>query len=87
MLKRQLKLAIGILSTLVVSLALSACGQVAPAAQPTSAGGERTPILAFSELAVGPNRLAIGVLEGGTPMNDPNLHLVASEPVNPLATP
>lgn len=75
MLKRQLKLAIGILSTLVVSLALNACGQIAPAAQPTSAGGDRTPILAFSELAVGPNRLAIGVLEGGTPVNDPNLAL------------
>lgn len=64
--------ALGVLGALVI--ALSGCGQAVPAAQPTPAAtGERTPVLAFSELAVGPNRLALGVLEAGTPINDPAL--------------
>jgi hypothetical protein len=54
---------------------LAACGQQ-PAAQPTSgAGGEMVPVLAVSELTLGPNRLALGVLQDGTPVNDPNLKL------------
>lgn len=76
MLQRPYTHVLGLLSTVLLGLALSGCGQIAPAAQPTSAPtGERTPVLAFSELAVGPNRLALGVLEGGTPMNDPELAL------------
>lgn len=76
MLKRQLYHTLGRLFIVVTLLVLSACGSVAPAAQPTSgATSERTPILAFSELAVGPNRLALGVLEAGTPVNDPELAL------------
>ena len=64
--------ALGVLGALV--LVLSGCGQAVPATQPTPAStGERTPVLAFSELAVGPNRLALGVLEAGTPINDPAL--------------
>lgn len=34
-----------------------------------------TPVLAVSELTLGPNRLALGVLQDGTPLNDPNLRL------------
>jgi hypothetical protein len=55
-------------------ITLSGCGQAAPSAAPPAAtAGERTPVVAFSELAVGPNRLALGVLEAGTPINDPAL--------------
>jgi len=65
-----------LLVTLLIGLTLAACGQATPAAQPSPAGaGERTPVLAFSELAVGPNRLALGILEAGTPVNDPELTL------------
>lgn len=61
---------------LIIVIALSACGQATPAAQPTSASPvERVPILAFSELSVGLNRLPIGVVEVGTPINDPELTL------------
>mgnify|MGYP002078364080 CR=1 FL=1 len=62
---------------ILVVLLLAACGQAAPAAQPTGdasgASSPLTPVLAVSELAVGPNRLALGVLQNGTPLNDPNL--------------
>lgn len=76
MFQRPFRVALGLLGTLALGLLLGACGQIAPAAQPTSAPtGERTPVLAFSELAVGPNRLALGVLEAGTPINDPALTL------------
>jgi hypothetical protein len=61
----------------LVALLLAACGQAVPAAQPTSGASDATspltPVLAVSELAVGPNRLAFGVLQDGTPLNDPNL--------------
>jgi hypothetical protein len=57
---------------------LTSCGQVAaPATQsgaPTAAsspGGDVTPVFAFSEAVVGQNRMAIGLLRGGTPLNDP----------------
>jgi hypothetical protein len=53
----------------------AACGQAAPAEQSggDAAASPLTPVLAVSELAVGPNRLALGVLQNGTPVNDPNL--------------
>lgn len=59
----------------MLSVLLTACGQ---AASPSSTSGAATqsalvPVLAVSELAVGPNRLAFGVLKDGTPINDPNL--------------
>ena len=61
----------------LLALLLAACGQAMPAASPTSgvsaAASPLTPVLAISELAVGPNRLALGVLQDGTPLNDPNL--------------
>lgn len=61
---------------LVLILALAACGptQSSPA-QTAQAAPEPIPILAVSELTVGPNRLAFGVLQGGTPINDPDLRL------------
>ena len=69
---------------LVVALLLTACGQAAsdgassstgaPAA-PTATQASLTPILAASELVVGQNRLPLGVVKSGTPINDPNLKL------------
>lgn len=69
---------------LLVALLLAACGQTAPggagttagtAAASTAAAASLTPILAASELVVGPNRLPLGVVKSGTPLNDPNLKL------------
>jgi hypothetical protein len=62
---------------LVIALAalLVSCGQAAaPAAQPTTPaaqGGDVTPQFAFSEAVVGRNRIAIGLLRNGGPLNDP----------------
>jgi hypothetical protein len=66
---------------LVLAALLSSCGQAAapsgaPVAQgsPTQAaapGGTIVPQFAFSEAVVGRNRIAIGLLRGGTPVNDP----------------
>ena len=72
------------LLVLALALLLSACGQTAPggaganagaAAAPTAAQASLTPILAASELVVGRNRLPLGVVKSGTPVNDPNLKL------------
>jgi len=61
---------------LSMALVLSACGQGATPATPTApAAAERIPVLAASELATGPNRLPFGVLQSGTPVNDPALSL------------
>lgn len=49
---------------------LAACGQADP---PPEASSPLVPVLAVSELAPGPNRLALGVLQAGTPLNDPEL--------------
>ena len=57
---------------LIVGVILAACAP-APTAAPTAS--PMTPILAVSELTLGPNRLALGVLKDGTPVNDPNLRL------------
>lgn len=61
---------------LILSLALAACGQAAPSpsASPDPASAI-TPVLAVSELVVGPNRLAFGMLQNGTPINDPKLRI------------
>lgn len=47
----------------------------APAAGATPAApvGEVTPVFAFSEAVVGRNRIALGLLSNGTPLNDPNV--------------
>ncbi len=61
---------------LVLIMALAACGQTQSSpAQTAQAAPEPIPILAVSELTVGTNRLAFGVLQGGTPINDPDLRL------------
>jgi hypothetical protein len=54
---------------------LASCGQAAaPAVQPPAPpaqGGDVTPQFAFSEAVVGRNRIAIGLLRNGGPVNDP----------------
>ncbi len=57
----------------LLALLLVACGQTA--ATPTPPPGQMIPVLAISELAPGPNRIALGVLQNGTPLNDPNLSM------------
>ena len=73
-----------VLLVLALALLLSACGQTVPgsagsspgtAAAPTAAQASLTPILAASELVVGRNRVPLGVVKSGTPVNDPNLKL------------
>jgi hypothetical protein len=62
---------------LIFGALLAACGQQ-PAASPTAPpapDGPMTPVLAISELTPGLNRIALGVLQNGTPINDPNLRL------------
>lgn len=58
-----------VLVALFIMAALAACSQnqAAPAA-----GGDVTPVFAFSEAVVGPNRLAIGLLRAGSPVNNPD---------------
>jgi hypothetical protein len=61
---------------IVLAALLASCGQAAaPAAQPTAPaaqGGDVTPQFAFSEAVVGRNRIAIGLLRNGGPLNDPS---------------
>lgn len=62
----------------ILGAVLAACGaqqQAAPAASPQAAAGPMTPVLAISELTPGLNRIALGVLQNGTPINDPDLRL------------
>ena len=56
---------------LLALLLLAACGQ--SAIPPTASPTELNPVIAVSELVVGPNRLALGIIRNGTPANDPNL--------------
>ena len=64
------------LLVVVTLLLLSACGQQSnPLAQPTVVPSPIVPVLAVSELALGPNRIVIGLLKDGTPLNDPTLEL------------
>ena len=69
---------------LLVMLLLTACGQATGGSTlssagvqtgPTAAPATLTPILAGSEMVVGSNRLPIGVVKSGTPINDPSLKL------------
>jgi hypothetical protein len=57
-----------ILTGLLLFIALAACSQNPPAG---TGSGDVTPVFAFSEAVVGPNRLAIGLLRNGSPVNDP----------------
>lgn len=66
------------LVSLLLLAALASCGQPAPSASPTISAGPSSalvPVLAVSELDVGPNRIALGVLQDGTPLNKPDLKL------------
>ncbi|MEI7771095.1 MAG: thioredoxin family protein [Chloroflexales bacterium] len=68
------------LLSLLLLIALAACGQPAPAgpagsAGPAGAGSPLVPVLAVSELDIGPNRIAMGILQDGTPLNKPELKL------------
>jgi hypothetical protein len=58
---------------LLLIVALSACGPEAP--PPAAESAPIVPVLAASELTTGINRLPIGLLQGGTPLNDPELSL------------
>lgn len=49
---------------------LNACGQAQNSA--ATAEGVVTPVFAFSEAVVGPNRMPIGIVRDGSPLNDPN---------------
>src|SRR5262245_26751586 len=65
-----------VLAVLLVSCGQAAAPATAPATQsnpPTAAaqGGDVTPQFAFSEAVVGRNRIAIGLLRNGGPVNDP----------------
>lgn len=56
-------------ATLFVLSALTACGQGQNVAATTE--GAVTPVFAFSEAVVGPNRMPIGIIRDGSPLNDP----------------
>jgi hypothetical protein len=62
------------LGLLLIVLLLAACGQAGGTAQaPTAGAASLSAIPAASELTVGQNRLPLGVVKDGTPVNDPNL--------------
>lgn len=61
---------------LTLAFILAACGQTAttPAPTPVQPGdGALTAVLAASELTVGANRLPLGIVKNGTPVNNPDL--------------
>lgn len=61
-------------SFLLITLFLAACSPSSQATPPTTgASATLTPVIAASELVVGRNRLPIGVIKNGTPVNDPQL--------------
>lgn len=55
--------------TVAVCMMLTACG-TQPQARPTE--NTITPVFAFSEAVVGPNRMPLGIIRDGSPLNDPN---------------
>ncbi len=64
---------------MVCAMLLVACGQSSPTAglysSPDAAENTFVPVLAVSELEVGQNRLPLGIIKNGTPVNDPDLKL------------
>jgi hypothetical protein len=55
-------------------LLLVSCGQTAtPSSNTPAPASSVVPVFAFSEAVVGPNRIALGILNNGTPLNDPNV--------------
>lgn len=63
----QYRLALALLFVVV----LTGCGGTPTPASQSSGAGDITPVFAFSEAVVGPNRMPIGLLRGGAPINDP----------------
>ncbi|MGQ9482891.1 hypothetical protein [Chloroflexus sp.] len=61
------------LTTTLLMLVVAGCGQ--PAATPNPAALPIAPVIAASELVIGVNRLPFGLLQGGVPLNDPDLTL------------
>ncbi|MBC8162886.1 MAG: thioredoxin family protein [Roseiflexaceae bacterium] len=61
-----------IYSAAVAALLLAACSQPVTQAPPAS---NLTPVFAVSELLVGPNRMALGLLQDGSPVNDPGAQI------------
>lgn len=62
---------------LITTILVAACGQPS-AANPSVAGtGDLTPLVIVSELTVGANRMALGIVQDGSPVNDPEakIHL------------
>jgi hypothetical protein len=53
-----------------LALVVSSCSQPAPTNNASGQSGDVTPVFAFSEAIVGQNRLAIGLLRNGSPVND-----------------
>ncbi|MEI6778136.1 MAG: thioredoxin family protein [Chloroflexales bacterium] len=65
------------LIALLLLISLAACGSPAPipTPKPTAVNDTMVPVLAVSELTVGSNRIALGVIQGNTPLNKPDLKL------------
>lgn len=57
---------------LVILVLLSACTQ---SNESSTSSAQLTPVFAFTETVVGPNRLPIGIIKDGTPVNDPDAHI------------
>lgn len=78
---RTLRLSTMLAAALLLLVALASCGQPAasgagsPSAAPAAGGGPLVPVLAVSELDLGPNRIALGLLQDGTPLNNADLKL------------
>ncbi len=62
-----------LLTLLVAALLIAACGHQ----QPARTGSPVMPVFAFTEAVVGPNRIALGLVRDGSPVNDPGakIHL------------
>ncbi len=64
-----------LLPLLLLLVLLAGCGMPAPTTAVPEGETSLLPVLAASELTVGSNRIPIGILRNGTPLNDPNLTL------------
>ncbi|NNJ12331.1 thioredoxin family protein [Chloroflexales bacterium ZM16-3] len=75
---RTLRTSTLILMALLLIAALASCGQPAASSSPAVSpepSSVLVPVLAVSELDVGPNRIALGLLQNGTPLNQADLKL------------
>ena len=62
---------------LITVVLVAACGQPTAATPPAAGAGDLTPLVIVSELTVGANRMALGIVQDGSPVNDPaaKIHL------------